>query len=101
MSELLDRKEASTKLIFHGEKHAQYISRISNDTDSFEYVVTQHLRMSGARILLIYALCCSNYFLGVYWGLAGMSILGRNLGTDMRVDEIVSWVLRCQDESGG
>ena len=46
MSELVDRKEIA-KLIFYGEKHAHYISRISSDTDSFEYVVTQHLRMSG------------------------------------------------------
>jgi geranylgeranyl transferase type-2 subunit beta len=41
----------------------------------------EHLRMSGA-----------------YWGLTGLDIMGR-LG-DMSPDEIVPWVIKCQDECG-
>ena len=46
-------------------------------TDTFEYYVTEHFRLSG-----------------VYWGLAGMAALGR-LG-DMDEESIVSWVQTCQ-----
>ena len=41
----------------------------------------EHLRMSGA-----------------YWGLTALDIMGR-LG-DMNPDEIVPWVVKCQDECG-
>lgn len=41
----------------------------------------EHLRMSGA-----------------YWGLTALDIMGR-LG-DMSPDEIVPWVIKCQDECG-
>lgn len=41
----------------------------------------EHLRMSGA-----------------YWGLTALDIMGR-LG-DMNIDEIVPWILKCQDECG-
>lgn len=47
----------------------------------FDAVVMEHLRMSGA-----------------YWGLTALDIMGR-LG-DMNVDEIVSWILMCQDDCG-
>lgn len=35
---------------------------------------------------------------GAYWGLTALDIMGR-LG-DMKVDEIVPWILMCQDECG-
>ena len=43
-------------------KTVEHIKKVSADTSSFEFVVTAHLRMSG-----------------VYWGLAAMSLLGRDL----------------------
>ena len=66
-------------------KHVDYIKKISNDKSSFEFVVTQHLRMSG-----------------VYWGLTAMCILGQNHKLEMLSDAIVDWVISCQhEESGG
>ena len=35
---------------------------------------------------------------GAYWGLTALDIMGR-LG-DMNPDEIVPWVIKCQDECG-
>lgn len=70
---------------FLKEDHVSYIKKVSSDKQSFEFVVTQHLRMSG-----------------VYWGLTAMSILGRDLKSEMDYDAIVEWVLSCQDaETGG
>lgn len=77
----------------------QYIRKISSDTVSFEYLVTQHLRMSG-----------------VYWGLTALSILGSGLedsdhqivseSSSLNVSTtdktIIDWIMSCQDsESGG
>ena len=65
-------------------KHIQYIIHIANDTESFEYVVSQHLRMSG-----------------IYWGLTAMCLLGRNINEEMKAELIVEWVLKCQNSDGG
>ena len=75
---------SSSEIDFVEKKHLEYIEKVSTDTESFEFIVTQHLRMSG-----------------VYWGLTAMSILGRDLKTEMKTDEIVEWLLTCQDETGG
>ncbi|KAI3991027.1 hypothetical protein MKX01_016568, partial [Papaver californicum] len=64
------------------EKHVQYIISIEKKKDSYEAVLMEHLRMSGA-----------------YWGLTTLDLLGK-LGVVDR-DEIVSWVMQCQHESGG
>jgi geranylgeranyl transferase type-2 subunit beta len=69
---------------FHLEKHIAYIKKVSSDTDSFEFVVSQHLRMSG-----------------VYWGLCAISLLGVDLDTEMNAAAIAEWVMKCQHESGG
>lgn len=69
---------------FHEEKHVQYIKKVAYDTESFEFVVSQHLRMSG-----------------VYWGLTALSVLGVDIITDMNTDSIVDWVMSCQDDNGG
>ena len=69
---------------FLESKHAEYILKISKDTDSFEYVVSQHLRMSG-----------------IYWGLTAMCLLGRDIKSEMDTDNLVQWVLKCQNEDGG
>jgi geranylgeranyl transferase type-2 subunit beta len=61
-------------LNFLEEAHVAYIRKVSSDTSSFEFAVTQHLRMSG-----------------VYWGLTAMALLGRDLSVEMNGDEIVEW----------
>lgn len=69
---------------FHLAKHIAYIKKVSSDTDSFEFVVSQHLRMSG-----------------VYWGLCAISLLGVDLDAEMNAAAIADWVMKCQHESGG
>ena len=69
---------------FLDDKHFKYIKKVANDKESFEYIVTEHLRMSG-----------------VYWALTAMSLLGKNIHEDMNSEEIIDWVLKCQDSSGG
>ena len=73
---------------FFKDKHRDYIRKISSDNSSFEYLVTQHLRMSG-----------------VYWGLTALHLLGVNLNEEpFPVDKqsIINWILTCYDpESGG
>ncbi|KAJ8440886.1 hypothetical protein Cgig2_022742 [Carnegiea gigantea] len=50
--------------------------------DAFESVVMEHLRMNGA-----------------YWGLTTLDLLGKLHVVDQ--DEVISWVMECQHESGG
>ncbi len=69
---------------FYYDKHVSYIKKVANDTLSFEYLVSQYLRMSG-----------------VYWGLTAMSILGKDLKEEMNSDDIVEWVLSSQDQITG
>ena len=64
------------------EKHVQYILLVEKRKDDFESVVTEHLRMNGA-----------------YWGLTTLDLLGKLEIVDQ--DEVVSWVMECQHESGG
>lgn len=73
---------SSTK--FFDSKHVEYVIKISKDTESFEHVVSQYLRMSG-----------------VYWGLTATCVLGRNIVDEMDSDMIVEWVLNCQNSDGG
>lgn len=49
--------------------------------DNFESVVMEHLRMNGA-----------------YWGLTTLDLLGKLHTVD--VDEVVSWLMSCQHDSG-
>lgn len=72
-------------------KHIKYIRSISRDTQSFEYLVSQHLRMSGC-----------------YWGLCSLAILGQELEVEAgeRREEVVEgleeWINSCYDpEVGG
>ncbi|OIW19192.1 hypothetical protein TanjilG_04935 [Lupinus angustifolius] len=64
------------------EKHVRYILSVEKRKDDFESVVMEHLRMNGA-----------------YWGLTALDLMGKLNTVD--VDEVVSWVLSCQHESGG
>lgn len=49
--------------------------------DSFESVVMEHLRINGA-----------------YWGLTTLDLLGKIDAVNS--EEVVSWVMKCQHESG-
>jgi geranylgeranyl transferase type-2 subunit beta len=71
--------------MFHTNKHIEYIRKVSIDVESFEYLATQHLRMSG-----------------VYWGLTSMCLLGLNLHEEEASNGLLEWVMNCQDvEIGG
>lgn len=71
--------------------HEEYIRRVSQDSGAFEYLVTEHLRMSG-----------------VYWGLTAAALLGataEELRSDQRLRvgdcQLGDWVMACQDQDGG
>ncbi|XP_022742712.1 geranylgeranyl transferase type-2 subunit beta 1 isoform X2 [Durio zibethinus] len=64
------------------DKHVQYILSVEKRKDSFESVVMDHLRMNGA-----------------YWGLTTLDLLGKLDTVD--ADEVISWIMKCQHESGG
>lgn len=70
--------------MFLADKHVSYIKRVSEDTESLEYVLTDYMRMSG-----------------VYWGLTALALLGRDLWTEMDGEALVEWVASCQHTSGG
>ena len=70
--------------VFHTDKHVQYIQKISSDVQSYEYLVTQHLRMSG-----------------IYWGLTSLALLGRDLKEESSYTGMVEWILSCQDTVTG
>lgn len=65
-----------------GDKHVKYILSVEKKKDSFESVVMEHLRLNGA-----------------YWGLTTLDLLGKLDTVDS--NEVVSWILQCQHESGG
>ncbi len=71
-------------LPFLRDKHANYIRKVSSDTESFEYLVTQHLRMSG-----------------VFWGLTSLVLLGIDLRQEAFSDTILDWVFSCFDPISG
>lgn len=64
------------------EKHVNYILSVEKKKDDFESVVMEHIRINGA-----------------YWGLTTLDLLGKIGVVDS--EEVVSWVLKCQHESGG
>lgn len=84
MTDFVEDGKKKTRIDFCLEKHISYIKKVSSDTTSFEFVVSQHLRMSG-----------------VYWGLCAISLLGVDPMKDMNGADIVEWVMSCKDPSGG
>ena len=66
---------------FTADNHICYIKKVANDKDSFEFIVTEHLRMSG-----------------VYWALMPLCLMGKSLHDELDINEIVNWVLECQDK---
>jgi geranylgeranyl transferase type-2 subunit beta len=69
--------------VFAESKHVVYLKQVSRDTESFEYEVSQHFRMSG-----------------IYWCLTAMAVMGRDLATEMDVGPVIDWLFRCQDPDG-
>ena len=67
---------------FKPRKHAQYIKRVSEDADAYEYAVSEHLRLSG-----------------VYWAATALELVG-SLDTLDR-EGVVRFVLECQHDCGG
>ncbi|XP_027771008.1 geranylgeranyl transferase type-2 subunit beta 1-like isoform X2 [Solanum pennellii] len=63
-------------------KHVKYIITVEKRKDDFESVVMEHLRLNGA-----------------YWGLTTLDIMGKLAAVEQ--DEVISWVMQCQHESGG
>lgn len=62
--------------------HRMYVCELDRQRDSYEHVVTEHLRMSG-----------------IYWGLAAMETLG--CGDDLDKREIMQFVQACKHTGGG
>mmetsp|Transcript_10723 Transcript_10723/g.18047 ORF Transcript_10723/g.18047 Transcript_10723/m.18047 type:complete len:181 (-) Transcript_10723:607-1149(-) len=75
---------SNTQLLFCTENHKDYIRKLSADKESFEYLVTQHLRMSG-----------------VYWGLTASALLGNDMKTEDSYQGMVAWIMQCQDKDSG
>lgn len=69
---------------FFKQKHVDYVRKVSSDTESFEYLASQHLRMSG-----------------VYWGLTSLALLGVDLNLESFSVGMIDWVLSCYDPSSG
>lgn len=74
----------ASEQVFYHEKHVEYIKKVANDTESFEFLVSQYLRMSG-----------------VYWGMAAIGVLGEPFERALDPNSIVQWLLTCQDKSTG
>ncbi|KAJ2783982.1 Rab geranylgeranyltransferase [Coemansia javaensis] len=64
------------------EKHVAFIQGLDKKQDELEYWMTEHLRVSG-----------------IYWGLVALGLLGRGDALDR--DEVVAYVLGCQNADGG
>ena len=68
--------------LFPMEKHKVYITNLDKQRDSYEHIVTEHLRMSG-----------------IYWGLGAMEIL--NAGADLNKPKIVEFIQACYHPNNG
>ncbi|EGC35627.1 hypothetical protein DICPUDRAFT_152036 [Dictyostelium purpureum] len=67
---------------FLKDKHINYITNLDVKKDTFEYWVTEHIRMNG-----------------MYWGLTSLNLLGALEKMDK--EEIIQWILSCQKPNGG
>jgi geranylgeranyl transferase type-2 subunit beta len=67
---------------FARDAHAKFVLNLDKETDTFEYYVAEHLRMSG-----------------VYWGLMAMDLIGKL--HDMPRKNIVEWCMQCYDADTG
>ena len=67
---------------FNRKSHIDFILGLDKKTDTFEYHVTEHLRMSG-----------------IYWGATCMALMGELEKMDKK--KIVKFVFDCQHSNGG
>eukprot|EP01087_Luapelamoeba_hula_P021564 TRINITY_DN7571_c0_g1_i1.p1 TRINITY_DN7571_c0_g1~~TRINITY_DN7571_c0_g1_i1.p1 ORF type:complete len:350 (-),score=42.32 TRINITY_DN7571_c0_g1_i1:18-1067(-) len=74
---------SSTHPPFVSEKHKAYIVALSQKKESFEYWVTEHLRMSA-----------------MYWGLCSLDIMNSLHLLDPFKEGIIQWILKCQHPNG-
>lgn len=65
---------------FHRDRHHHYLKHLEDDKESFDYMMSEHLRMGG-----------------VYWGVSALALLRRHTDDPQRRTEIVDWILRCRD----
>ncbi|KAG6390757.1 hypothetical protein SASPL_148502 [Salvia splendens] len=68
---------ANVSIFFYGVTSANILEK----KDDFASVVMEHLRLNGA-----------------YWGLTTLDVLGKLDAVNQ--DEVVSWIMQCQDQSG-
>jgi geranylgeranyl transferase type-2 subunit beta len=73
---------AEGDLVLARDAHRAYIKRVSEDSGSYEFAVSEHLRMSG-----------------IYWAASALSIL--DALDDLDGPAVIDFVLRCQHECGG
>lgn len=71
----------SLYVIRFGNLESEVTVFLPQKKDSFESVVMEDLRMNGA-----------------YWGLTTLDLLGRLQVVNQ--DEVISWIMPCQHESG-
>jgi len=69
---------------FGEDKHTSFILNLYQENSSFEQLMMEHLRMSA-----------------VYWGLTGLSMMGKDSVEGIDKPALVEWVLSCQHEDGG
>jgi len=62
--------------LLHKDSHVKFVKKSSEDKDAIEYVLTDHLRLSG-----------------MYWGLTSLDLLGKLDVVD--ADEIIEFVQKC------
>jgi len=75
-SELLSRMD------FALSKHKKYIQQLDSNQSSFEYVVTEHLRLSG-----------------VYWAMSALEVWGA--GDEYDKGAVADWVMQCYNDDDG
>ncbi len=89
----------------HRELHKTFVHNLDRAKDSYEFAVTDQLRMSGAlpspdsRITMPSLLILIAFSSGGYWGLSAMEVMGCT--KDMNRDEMIQFVLDCRHPSGG
>lgn len=76
--------EGKASLKLHDRKHREFIKNSSRDTETIEYALTEHLRLSG-----------------MYWGLTANALLSREKEEQnaiMSKEDVVKFINECYDE---
>jgi len=78
------KASSSSSLKLHDRKHREFIKNSSRDTETIEYALTEHLRLSG-----------------MYWGLTANALLSREKEEQnaiMSKEDVVKFINECYDE---